>query len=414
MLAGKVSQFPTLKQRAHHCNRISADASVNRLSLALTNRCTLRCAYCFQNILNEPRMLWDAIRAAIDLAARQPARTDIIFSGGEPLLEFQLLREAVEYAEAQRAPEKRVRYWLSTNGLLLSSEVADFLQAHQIIVQLSFDGIAAAQDYRGPQTFEILDRLLESLRTEHPDLFQHWLRIAMTVIPPTVRYMADSVAYFLRKGVRELSIAPCITHYPGWQVADIAELDAQIATISDMSRRHLDRTGEVPVKILHKEDGEMLDGHREHRLCGGLRGSSLAVDADGQVYGCPFFAKSCRKLQEVPLMSNLKALRMGDIRDPCFADRRAAAVQTGRGFLPSDWETRCYSSYGKCRDCAHRSRCFVCPVSVWSKPNDTDPFRVPDFICAFNRVVLKYRERFPSIPGPVERLLFRGTPAQNW
>ncbi len=377
---------------------------VDRILLVLTTRCNLgECAYCFQNTRNPGEMPWETLREGVCLALSEgSSQPSVIFSGGEPLLEFRQLREAVEYAEAYGTAAKRLRYWLITNGTLFTGEVADFLQRQKFTVQMSFDGIAAAQGYRGAHTFEILDRLLDSLRNEHQDLFRHQLQIAMTVIPPTVRHMTDSVAYFLKKGVREMSIAPCLTHFPGWQIPDIAELDTQFAAISDLSQRHLDLTGEVPVKILRKSNGDMGRGDPVHRLCGGLRGTSLAVDVDGQVYGCPLFAESCQKFPEGSLMHNLRAIRMGDIRDPAFPERRATAIHAAQQLLPPDWEARRYSSYGKCIDCPHRGGCFICPVSVWSKPDDTGPFRVPDFICAFNRVVSKHRERFPGVPGLID------------
>ncbi len=137
-------------------------------------------------------------------------------------------------------------------------------------------------------------------------------------------------------------------------------------------------------------------------LCGGLRGSSLAVDSDGQVYGCPFFEKSCLESYPGSFMTRLKTMGMGDIRDPALLGRRSAVVRAAREFLPADWETRRYSTYGNCTECQYRTRCFICPVSIWSKPDSPEMICVPDFICAFNRLTLKYRERFPCAPGEDE------------
>jgi sulfatase maturation enzyme AslB (radical SAM superfamily) len=344
-------------------------------------------------------MLCAALSTALGLAA---GRSDLVFSGGEPLLEFDLIRRAAEYAEALQSPKKRTRFRVSTNGLLLSSEIAAFLQEHDFAVQLSFDGVAPAQAYRGAHSFEYMDRLLDRLRAEHPKLFLSRLQIAMTVIPPTVRYLSGSVEYFLRKRVCEISVAPSMTHYPGWDTADLAELDRQVGAVSDLSRRHLERTGEVPVKFLRKHRGEAAGGERTHRLCSALRGSALVVDADGQAYGCPFFAESYQVFPEGSRMHGVKTLGMGAIADPGFPERRKAALQRARRLLPEDWKSRCHSSYGRCCECPFRSGCSICPVSIWSKPKDMDDFRLPDFICAFNRVVLGHRERFPCMPGLLE------------
>ena len=42
--------------------------------------------------------------------------------------------------------------------------------------------------------------------------------------------------------------------------------------------------------------------------------------------------------------------------------------------------------------------CAICPVSIGHQPGNTDPHRIPDFLCAYNLVSLKYREKFPRQP----------------
>ncbi len=378
---------------------------MKRVLLVLTSECNLKCSYCFQDATRPLRMHSDVLQAGVELAfSGTTPRTNLIFSGGEPLLEFEQVRTAVKYAKTHRTSGKSVRYRLSTNGLLLSPEVADFLEENKFNVQLSFDGLSGAQEHRRDGTFETLHLLLDSLRTRNADLWRRKLQVTMTILPGTVRHMAESVKYFLEKGVYDLFVAPCITHYPGWKRADIAELDTQVGLISDLSRSYLGRTGRVPVIFLRRVPGDR--GDQSHEVCDGLRGETLVVDVDGEVYACPFFAESYQKFQPGSFMTELKVLRMGDVRDPDLLGRRATAAQAARKLVPPDWASRRYSSYGKCRDCRYLAECFICPVSIWNKPHDSDMFRVPDFICAFNQVVLKYRENFPCVPGARENRLF--------
>ena len=63
-----------------------------------------------------------------------------------------------------------------------------------------------------------------------------------------------------------------------------------------------------------------------------------------------------------------------------------------------------YSSYGQCRDCEFVEECLVCPVASANIPGNTDPRRVPDSGCAFNRIVGRYRRLFPPAAA-VEDLL---------
>ena len=84
---------------------------VSTLYLLLTARCNLRCRYCYQNAKTDARLQWDAVRAGIDLLCENSLFPGtIMFSGGEPMLEFGLVRRAVEYGESLD-PEKNFGYY---------------------------------------------------------------------------------------------------------------------------------------------------------------------------------------------------------------------------------------------------------------------------------------------------------------
>ena len=104
----------------------------------------------------------DVLQCALELAAASPSRKLwLVFLGGEPLLEFASIREAVALAEQEIAPEKSYQYKISTNGLLIDESIAAFLDEHRFEVHLSFDGIREAQDYRTEGTFPVIDRLID-------------------------------------------------------------------------------------------------------------------------------------------------------------------------------------------------------------------------------------------------------------
>jgi len=344
-------------------------------------------------------MKWDVLCAGMELAfGTEPGEITIVFSGGEPLLEFGLLRQAVEYAEQTGRQHKRLRYKLCTNGLLMSGATADFLDKYQFKIQLSFDGVSPAQDYRGEGTFSILDRVLDLLRFGHPDLFRERLRIPMTVIPATLRYLPDSLAYLLGKGVREIGISPGMLHYPGWCRETVDELEEQIGKLADLSRRHLEQTGEVPVTMFRKGREQGTGKSTGLPPCNAFARRVLALDVDGQLYSCPMFARSYQTFPPGSRMAALSSFGMGDVRDPESAMRFAMPLETDRDPSSGAFPEGRHSFYGKCRECEYAGRCLICPVTMWHAPAAAEPHRVPDFICAFNRAVMKSRDRFPVMP----------------
>jgi sulfatase maturation enzyme AslB (radical SAM superfamily) len=378
---------------------MASPAQINKVDVVLTAGCNLRCTYCYQNDKKARRMKWETLRASADLAlASERPEVSMLFVGGEPLLEFDLIRQAVEYIDARRPPGKRIRFELITNGVLVRREHIDFFVEHDFEVQLSFDGIAAAQDLRGRGTFEVLDRLLHLLRVEQPAFFAERLTVAITLTVATIPYLADSVEYFLTSGVQDLAVSPSVTHQHDWTASCIDEIDAQFARIFEKSVRLYNRTGDVPLKVFRKHEGDSVHKPEGQSMCGVGRGETAAVDVDGRVHGCVMFAESYQIFPTAFLRDRLEAMRMGHLEDPQLAARMAAypAAARAAGIFHNKQDK--YSSYGKCADCRFLPRCAVCPISIGNAPGNTDPNRVPDFLCAYNLVSLKYRERFPFRP----------------
>jgi sulfatase maturation enzyme AslB (radical SAM superfamily) len=369
---------------------------IQAVEVVLTADCNLRCAYCYQNAKRPRSLSWDTLRGALDLLLRSRCpEVEVLFLGGEPLLQFPLICKAAAYVEATRPRNKAVCYTLITNGLLLGEEQACFLARHRIDVQLSFDGVPTAQDLRAPGTFEALDRLLERLRLHQPPLFHERLSVSLTLTSAAIPHLADSIAYFLAKGVPDISITPIVTHDPGWTNDRIEALDRQFARIFEACRQHHRRTGEIPL-LLFRPAGEAKRGRPEDVMCRAPTGETLAIDVDGQVHGCAVFVESYQKPASGLFGECVSAIRLGDFRAPDFAERLARYPRAARDTRIFHEKRAKYSSFGRCAECRFVDACSFCPASIGHIPGNTDSRRVPDFQCAFNRVSLDYRQRFAA------------------
>lgn len=388
--------------------------SLGRVTVILTATCNLRCVYCFQDRKQPRRMDWETLRRAVDLLLGSRRRDlELWFSGGEPLLEFTLLRRAVGYAEATCPPAKRLRFGLSTNGLLLDDDRADFLSAHRFSIQVSFDGLPPAQALRDPGSFRVLDARLGRLRRRYPTWFTDGLDVAITVTGANLAVLADSVQYFLGKGVRTLKIAPRVTPDPDWGDQAFVELERQMGRVFELSLRFYRRTGRVPVVLFRKTDEAPKRRRASRWLCGLAAGQALSVDVDGRVAGCVMLVESYQTFPTRLLRERVEGLRLGSLRDPGLPGRLAAfpaAVKATRLF---DGRSRKHSGFGRCRSCRYRRECSICPVSIGRSPGNTDVDRVPDVPCAFNRVVLGYRSRFPSQASTLDAVATRCRPRRG-
>lgn len=127
---------------------------VKALCLNVAHTCNLDCDYCFasQGKYHGERaiMSLDVAKKAIDFLIENSGHhknLDIDFFGGEPMLNWEVVKETVAYANSlAEANNKVLRFTFTTNGLLLNEEVGDFLNKHMHNVVLSLDGRKEVHD----------------------------------------------------------------------------------------------------------------------------------------------------------------------------------------------------------------------------------------------------------------------------
>lgn len=339
-------------------------------------------------------MPWTAAKAALDsMMERGSPPLTVEFSGGEPLLEPGLFFRCVTYAERSRPSGTDVRLALTTNGLLLTRQILGFLVEHDVTLRLSFDGVAEAQKSRGTGTFAVLDGLLADMARSYPTYFRERVRIQAVLRPRTVPHLARSVRYFLDRGLSEVVFSPSMGEGTGSVDSYRRGLRKQLSEVVRDSLVHWTRTATVPVTFLRpgppEEGGIAQDGF----VCGAGYGKGLCVDSGGRAWTCPMFARSMGRLS--PLAQKVsRAVGLGDVRDPSLRERLAKLPErTASLRLLTDREGK-HSCYGRCKECEFIRDCVICPGAVSLEPGNTDPDRVPDIQCEFNRATLGARRAF--------------------
>ena len=121
---------------------------VKALCLHIAHTCNLNCSYCFasQGKYNGDRavMSFEVGKQALDfLVANSGSRRnlEVDFFGGEPLMNFQVVKDLVAYARSiEKAHNKNFRFTLTTNGMLVDDDVIEFANRECHNVVLSLDG----------------------------------------------------------------------------------------------------------------------------------------------------------------------------------------------------------------------------------------------------------------------------------
>lgn len=118
------------------------------MCLNISHDCNLRCRYCFagKGSYDGERMNMssEVARQAIDflLEASGPKKSvEVDFFGGEPLLNIAVLKDTIEYGRQQAAHMgKEISFTVTTNGVLLTPELAAYLNEEMYNIVLSLDG----------------------------------------------------------------------------------------------------------------------------------------------------------------------------------------------------------------------------------------------------------------------------------
>ena len=192
---------------------------VKALCLHICHDCNLRCKYCFAGTGDykghREFMSEEVALKAVDFLIENSGNRKILemdFFGGEPLLNFDVVKKTVEYAnEKASALGKKFLFTMTTNGVLLRGEIADWLNENMENVVLSLDGRQEIHDdvrktVNGKGSFEVIIQNFKDFVAKRGDK-SYYIRGTFTNknldFAKDVLFMADS-------GFKEISLEPVV------------------------------------------------------------------------------------------------------------------------------------------------------------------------------------------------------------
>lgn len=200
---------------------------VKALCLHICHDCNLRCRYCFadEGAYHARRefMSFETAKAAIDFLIANSGNRKVLetdFFGGEPLMNFDVVKKTVLYAKEEAAKRgKKFLFTLTTNGLLLTGEIADFLNREMENVVLSLDGRKEVHDAvrrtaNGKGSFDLVIQNLKNFVKIRGDK-HYYVRGTFTAknldFGNDVLFLADS-------GFDSISMEPVVTDIPDLEI----------------------------------------------------------------------------------------------------------------------------------------------------------------------------------------------------
>ena len=192
---------------------------VKALCLHIAHTCNLNCDYCFasQGKYHGERavMSFEVGKRALDFLVENSGtrrNLEVDFFGGEPLMNFDVVKELVAYARSiEKEKNKNFRFTLTTNGVLIDDDVIDFANREMSNVVLSLDGRKEIHDrhrvdYAGNGSWERIvpkfQRLVESRGGKN-----YYMRGTFTHENPD---FLEDIKVMLDLGFSELSMEPVV------------------------------------------------------------------------------------------------------------------------------------------------------------------------------------------------------------
>lgn len=270
------------------------------LCLHLAHACNLRCRYCFAGQGrfggDDELMPAEIGKAAIDFVIGKSGsrkNLNIDFFGGEPLMNFKVLKELVAYGRRRGSEEgKEIQFTVTTNTLLLNSEISSFLNQEGISAVLSLDGRREVQDKMRPLPCGggSYEQVLERIKSfvDSRDGLNYIIRGTFTRC--NLDFCAD-VLHMADLGYKYLSVEPVVATGEADYAISEEDLPVLFDQYEQLARELLRRREEGrPVDFFHfnidLEGGPCLP----KRLTGcGAGYEYLAVAPNGDLYPCHQF-----------------------------------------------------------------------------------------------------------------------------
>lgn len=136
----------------------SRQTVVKALCLHIAHDCNLACRYCFaeegEYKGRRALMSYEIGKQALDFLIKSSGNRknlEVDFFGGEPLMNFEVVKQLVAYGrEQEELHNKKFRFTLTTNGILLNDDIMEFANREMSNVVLSIDGRKEVNDFMRP------------------------------------------------------------------------------------------------------------------------------------------------------------------------------------------------------------------------------------------------------------------------
>lgn len=277
---------------------VGEKVELQNLCLVLSQDCNMRCIYCYENggSFNKTRKIMDCstIKKIVDWwiskIPQEISWVRVEFYGGEPLLNIFGFMYAIEYInEKMKQLNKKVRYFVITNGTLINDEILEVLKINKVTVTLSIDGDRESQNVNrrllGNQ--DSYDIVIQNLHR----LLDAGVRVLarITLTQGNVKRLFNSVVSLWEAGIDEVDCIAVLTNRETLRIRedDLIELRKTCEMIQKKMVDNLITKKEKFFGNYLRIIGSLYDNwDKFYPMCGYYSYKKIYCTPDEELYNC--------------------------------------------------------------------------------------------------------------------------------
>lgn len=363
----------------------------------LTKECNQKCIYCQASASDQYDsqyyMSEKTAERAVDIAFQSPSRNlNFEFQGGEPLLNFPMLKHIVEYSNTKNTENQRnITFNLVSNLILLDAEMLDFLVNNNVSICTSLDGDEVLHKLNRPSDvkgyYGIIKRNIAKINEMGSQSGNPFYKVQ--AIQTTTRHSLSKVKSIIDEyvslGFNSLFLRPLtplgfakdrwgkIGYTPEEFLTFYKEA---FAYIMELALNGVNICETYATILLKKILGNSIMNYMELRSpCGGAIGQ-LAYQYNGNIYTCD----EGRMLAE----SGDESFKLGEVYASSYQNLIESDI-TKTLCIAS-----CLETIPGCQECVYSPYCGTCPIYNYAQEGSVFALMPANYKCKINKGIIDF------------------------
>jgi His-Xaa-Ser system radical SAM maturase HxsB len=358
-----------------------------------TLRCNSNCRCCqvSRKDVNDSQVDMDkpTAKKVVDTIFKSPSKAvKIEFQGGEPLLNFKIVKYIIEYAEWKNLfAKKRLEFVICTNLTLINESTLKYLKKHHVYISTSLDGPKDLHNRNRPlqDTDDSYDIVVEKIALSRQYLGNDGVSALMTTSRFSLGNLKDVADEYIAQGFNEIFIRALNPYgfakregsWLGYSIEDfVARYLEALDYIIQINLRGTYFVEAFAALLLTRILTPFSTGFVDMQSPAGTAISGVIYDYDGNVY----VSDEARMLAS----TGDRRFLMGNVHKNTYQELFNSE------FIRSLIGSACLECLPQCSACAFQSFCGADPVRNYSEQGDIIGHRSTSDVCKRNRMIIRY------------------------